>query len=129
MSKSLDGKVAVVTGGTQGIGFAIAEEFVEQGATVVLTGRDQGRLDEAVAKLGPKQAISSNQVIVHVTCKDSNWKERCKGYVKARQETEVTDFNADADRDWAHSVARKYGARLQVRKRIGRVVFTFTRSN
>ena len=32
MSKSLDG---VVTGGTQGIGFAIAEEFVEQGATVV----------------------------------------------------------------------------------------------
>ena len=54
MSKSLDGNVAVVTGGTQGIGFAIAEEFVEQGATVVLTGRDQGRLDEAVAKLGPK---------------------------------------------------------------------------
>jgi len=54
MSKSLDGNVAVVTGGTQGIGFAIAEAFVEQGATVVLTGRDQGRLDEAVAKLGPK---------------------------------------------------------------------------
>ncbi len=39
MSKSLDGNVAVVTGGTQGIGFAIAEEFVEQGATVVLTRR------------------------------------------------------------------------------------------
>ena len=42
MSHSLDGKVAVVTGGTQGIGFAIAKEFVEQGATVVVTGRDQG---------------------------------------------------------------------------------------
>jgi len=60
---------------------------------------------------------------------DSNWKERCKTHLRARQEIELTDFNADADRDWAHSVARKYGARLQVRKRIGRVVFTFTRSN
>jgi NAD(P)-dependent dehydrogenase (short-subunit alcohol dehydrogenase family) len=48
MSHSLDGKVAVVTGGTQGIGFAIAKEFVEEGATVVVTGRDQRRLDEAV---------------------------------------------------------------------------------
>jgi NAD(P)-dependent dehydrogenase (short-subunit alcohol dehydrogenase family) len=52
MSHSLDGKVAAVTGGTQGIGHAIAKEFVEQGATVVVTGRDQGRLDEAVATLG-----------------------------------------------------------------------------
>ena len=52
MSNSLDGKVAVVTGGTQGIGFAIAREFVERGATVVVTGRDQRRLDEAVATIG-----------------------------------------------------------------------------
>jgi len=53
MSHSLDGKVAVVTGGTQGIGLAIAEEFVKNGATVVVTGRDQGRLDETVATIGP----------------------------------------------------------------------------
>ena len=54
MSHSLGGKVAVVTGGTQGIGFAIAKEFVDEGATVVLTGRDQRRLDEAVATIGQK---------------------------------------------------------------------------
>src|SRR5712664_3572125 len=54
MSHSLDGKVAVVTGGTQGIGFASARVFVERGATVVLTGRDQRRLDEAVAAIGQK---------------------------------------------------------------------------
>jgi NAD(P)-dependent dehydrogenase (short-subunit alcohol dehydrogenase family) len=53
MGHSLDGKVAVVTGGTQGIGFAIARELVEEGATVIVTGRDQSRLDEAVAKIGP----------------------------------------------------------------------------
>jgi NAD(P)-dependent dehydrogenase (short-subunit alcohol dehydrogenase family) len=54
MSHSLDGKMAVVTGGTQGIGFAIAKELVEEGATVVATGRDQRRLDEAVATIGQK---------------------------------------------------------------------------
>jgi NAD(P)-dependent dehydrogenase (short-subunit alcohol dehydrogenase family) len=54
MSHSLDGKVAAVTRGTQGIGLAIAKEFVKQGATVVVTGRDQSRLDEAVAAVGQK---------------------------------------------------------------------------
>jgi NAD(P)-dependent dehydrogenase (short-subunit alcohol dehydrogenase family) len=53
MSFSLEGKIAVITGGTAGIGSAIAKEFAEHGATVVITGRDQGRLDEAVAKIGP----------------------------------------------------------------------------
>ncbi len=43
-SLSLDGKVAIVTGASSGIGFAIAEAMSEAGATVVLTGRDEERL-------------------------------------------------------------------------------------
>jgi NAD(P)-dependent dehydrogenase (short-subunit alcohol dehydrogenase family) len=53
MSRSLKDKVAVVTGGGQGVGLGIAQEFVEQGASVVITGRRREPLDEAVAALGP----------------------------------------------------------------------------
>jgi NAD(P)-dependent dehydrogenase (short-subunit alcohol dehydrogenase family) len=50
--KPLDGKVAVVTGAARGVGFGIAEEFVANGATVVLTDIEPAELDDAVAKLG-----------------------------------------------------------------------------
>src|ERR1700688_1379020 len=51
MSK-LQGKVAVVTGGTAGIGFATAKRFVDEGAYVFITGRRQKELDEAVKAIG-----------------------------------------------------------------------------
>ena len=46
-------KVAVVTGGTSGIGLAIARRFVAEGAQVFITGRRQAQLDAAIAELGP----------------------------------------------------------------------------
>jgi 3-oxoacyl-[acyl-carrier protein] reductase len=49
---ALDALVAVVTGGSRGIGFAIASALVSKGARVVITGRDQKHLDEARAQLG-----------------------------------------------------------------------------
>src|SRR5258705_1122530 len=48
----LEGKVAVITGGNSGIGLATAKEFKEQGARVVITGRDQQTLDDAKAAIG-----------------------------------------------------------------------------
>ena len=44
----LQGKLAVITGGTTGIGFATAKRFVDEGAFVFITGRRQKELDEAV---------------------------------------------------------------------------------
>lgn len=49
----LEDKVAVITGGSSGIGLSIAEEFVAEGAKVVICGREQSTLDEAITKLGP----------------------------------------------------------------------------
>ncbi|GLK80069.1 SDR family NAD(P)-dependent oxidoreductase [Methylopila turkensis] len=54
MSNSLEGKVAVVTGGSTGIGLGIAKRFASEGATVVITGRRQAELDAAVAEIGEK---------------------------------------------------------------------------
>lgn len=51
MSK-LSGKIGLITGGTSGIGFATAQRFVNEGAYVFITGRDQSRLDQAVKKIG-----------------------------------------------------------------------------
>jgi NAD(P)-dependent dehydrogenase (short-subunit alcohol dehydrogenase family) len=51
MSK-LTGKIAVVTGGSSGIGLATAEQFVAEGAYVYITGRRQKELDAAVAQIG-----------------------------------------------------------------------------
>jgi NAD(P)-dependent dehydrogenase (short-subunit alcohol dehydrogenase family) len=50
----LKGKKVLITGGNSGIGLATAKLFVEEGAEIAITGRDQKTLDEAVQLLGPK---------------------------------------------------------------------------
>lgn len=52
MARTLEGKVAVITGGNSGIGLAAARRFVREGAKVALFGRDATTLDAAVAELG-----------------------------------------------------------------------------
>jgi len=51
MDLGLKGKVAVVTGSTAGIGFAIAAELAKEGATVVVNGRTQARVSSAVERI------------------------------------------------------------------------------
>ena len=59
----LKGKVAVVTGGTTGIGFEIAKAFIHNGASVIITGRDSERIANAVVKLKKEIGNSENMFV------------------------------------------------------------------
>ena len=52
MTSKLAGKVALVTGGSAGIGLGIAKRFAQEGARVFITGRRQSELDKAIASIG-----------------------------------------------------------------------------
>src|SRR5258705_4918413 len=61
MDIKLTGRKALITGGSKGLGLAIARTFAEAGADVAIMARQQGRLEEAVAAIGahPRQQVLS----------------------------------------------------------------------
>jgi NAD(P)-dependent dehydrogenase (short-subunit alcohol dehydrogenase family) len=58
----LDSKIAIVTGGSSGIGMAIAERFIAEGSTVYITGRRQAELEAAGTQLGEKAKVVQGDV-------------------------------------------------------------------
>lgn len=54
---NLEGKVAYITGGTKGIGFAVAQALLDMGMKVAISGRNQDSIDLALKSLTPKSAI------------------------------------------------------------------------
>jgi len=57
MSRKLEGKIAIVTGGSTGIGLATAKRFASEGAHVIVTGLRQAELDAAVSEIGNATGI------------------------------------------------------------------------
>ncbi|HEN3280323.1 TPA: SDR family oxidoreductase [Yersinia enterocolitica] len=78
-TQSLKGRIALVTGGTTGLGFGAAKRLVEHGATVYITGRRQNVLDKAVNKLG----TSARAICADVSSKEDML--RTAATIKAEQ--------------------------------------------
>ena len=95
--KPLAGRTAVVTGGTRGIGLAIARALAEDGASVVVSGRDAGRLDSAVKEL---ESLGASALGVAA---DQSKREDCDRLVDAAKERfgriDVLVNNAGITRD------------------------------
>ncbi|MBT9672349.1 glucose 1-dehydrogenase [Secundilactobacillus kimchicus] len=72
MSHRLDGKVAIVTGGTLGIGWAIANKFVEEGAKVVITGRHADVGEKAAKEIGGADVV---RFIKHDAADEAGWQD------------------------------------------------------
>src|ERR1700741_791540 len=63
----LEGKIAVITGGSSGIGLATAKRFVKDGAYVFITGRRQAELDKAAAEVGSNVAAVQGTLRTQMT--------------------------------------------------------------
>ncbi|MCP1338276.1 SDR family oxidoreductase [Idiomarina sp. M1R2S28] len=85
MHIDLNGKHAIITGSTAGIGFAIAEGLAKAGANVVITGRTQQRVDEAIAKI---KKVAPDAGIEGVAA-DLGTAEGCKTLTEQQPDTDI----------------------------------------
>jgi len=84
MSRKLEGKVAVVTGGSAGIGLAVAKELVAEGAYVFITGRRVSELESAVKSIGSS--------VTAIQADASKLSDMDKVYAKIKQEKGRVDI-------------------------------------
>ena len=138
-ARALDGKVALVTGGSRGIGSAVAALLAEHGAAVVVSGRDAVRLDRAVLELQERGAS------VHGVAADAAKREDVDRLVEATKERfgrlDILVNNAGITRDgllirmkdddWDRVMetnlrgaflTTRAAAKLMVRQRSGRII-------
>lgn len=85
MQIDLSGKKAIVTGSTDGIGLAIATGLARAGASLVLVGREQSRIDAALARL---RADNGRDDAVGVVA-DAGTSEGCKALIAAQPEADI----------------------------------------
>jgi NAD(P)-dependent dehydrogenase (short-subunit alcohol dehydrogenase family) len=143
MDLDLSGKLALVTGSTRGIGLAAAKGLAEMGADVIVSGRANAVVDEAIAKLKP---IAKGKL--HAAALDLGNADGCAALIKQFPEVDIFVNNLGIygpkgffdieDVDWARMfeinvmsgvrLTRHYLKRMLDHKDWGRVVFVSSES-
>ena len=142
MDLGIGGKRALVTGSTAGIGYATAEALAREGAEVIVNGRTQRRVDEALAKL---RRVSSSRI--DGIAADVSGAEGCKKVISAYPEVDILvnnmgifepkPFEEIPDQDWLRffesnvmsgvRLSRHYVSGMKTRN-WGRIVFVSSES-
>lgn len=86
MNIDLTGKTAIVTGSTDGIGLAIATGLAQAGASVIITGRTQSRLDDALEKI---HAAAANAPEVLGVLANIGTAEGCQTLIAAQPQADI----------------------------------------
>jgi NAD(P)-dependent dehydrogenase (short-subunit alcohol dehydrogenase family) len=104
MDYEINGKVTVITGGSSGIGKAIAKAFTEEGAIAVINGRDQAKIDKACEEIGPNARGISADLTNPADCEKLNNFAKESGPVEFLVNNigifEVMDFFEITDENW-----------------------------
>jgi len=122
MNLGLDGKIAVVTGGTSGIGLATARIFLAEGARVAICGRDEGRLATAkAALLADADAARLLAMPCNVLEKDAvgrfaaavaQWAGHCDILVNNAGQARMSTFADTTDEAWREELELKFFSQI-----------------
>jgi len=142
MDLQLNGKTALVTGATAGIGLEIARKLAAEGATVIVTGRNQAKLDQAVDSIRASAGAGVSGILADAATEDG-----AAALVRATPSVdilvnnlgiyEIKDFAAITDADWRRyfEVNVLSGARLarayfpgMLERNWGRIIFISSES-
>ncbi len=96
---NLYNKVAIVTGGTRGLGESVAELFLDAGAKVVITGRDEGIGEETAARLGANGAEIT--YVRQDVAEESDWKRVIEHTLDAPMVVSTSWSTMQASTGWA----------------------------